>query len=143
MIRRTTRDEHGSAVIELAILGSLIFGVLIHVILIFGALHRATLATSAAAREYGRAIVVSDSEAEAAQRGDAAVELAGRNHGLAPGALHASRAGIRRRGAVLVVRVRTDVAVASIPFLGSVVPHLTVPVEATHAVRIDRYRGGT
>lgn len=142
MIGSTTRDEHGSAVIELAILGSLIFGVLIHVILVFGALHRATLATSAAAREYGRAIVVSDSEAEAAQRGDAAVEFAGRNHGLAPGALHASLEGIRRRGAVLVVRVRTDVPVASIPFLGSVVPHLTVPVEATHAVRIDRYRSG-
>ncbi len=142
MIRRTMRGERGSAVIELAILGSLIFGVLIHVILVFGALHRATLATSAAAREYGRAIVVSYSEADAAQRGDAAVELAGRNHGLAPGALHASLAGIRHRGAVLIVRVRTEVPVANIPFLGSVLPQLTVPVEATHAVRIDRYRSG-
>ena len=142
MIGNNTRGEHGSALIELAILGSLIFGVLIHVILIFGALHRATLATSAAAREYGRAIVVSDSEAEAARRGDGAVELAGRNHGLAPRALHTSLAGIRRRGAVLMVRVRTEVPVASIPFLGSVLPHLTVPVEATHAVRIDRYRSG-
>ena len=142
MIQRTTRDERGSAVIELAILGSLIFGVLIHVILVFGALHRATLATSSAAREYGRAIAVSSSEAEAAQRGDAAVELAGRNHGLAPGALHPSFAGFRRRGDVLTVVVRTDVPVASIPFVGSVLPHLTVPVVATHAVRLDRYRSG-
>ena len=137
-----TREERGNAVIELAILGSLIFGVLIHVLIVFGALHRATLATSSAAREYGRAIVVANSEAEAAQRGDAVVELAGRNHGLAPGALHASFGGLRRRGEILVVRVRTEVPIATVPFIGSIWPDLTVPVEATHAVRIDRYRSG-
>ncbi len=136
------RDEGGTAIVEIAILGSLIFGVLIHVLVVFGALHRATLATSSAAREYGRAIVVADSEVEAAARGDAAVELAGRNHGLAPGALHPSLAGVRRRGEVLMVKVRTDVPVAGIPFLGSVWPGLSVPVEATHAVRMDRYRSG-
>ncbi|MBK5288956.1 MAG: hypothetical protein JJE46_10855 [Acidimicrobiia bacterium] len=135
--------ERGSAVIEVAILGSLIFGVLLHVLLVFGALHRATLATSAAAREYGRAIVVADSEGEAAQRGAIAVELAGRNHGLAPGALQPSVAGLRRRGEVLVVRVRTEVPIASIPFIGSISSGLTVPVEATHAVRLDRYRSGS
>ena len=135
-------DEEGTAIVEMAILGSLIFGVLIHVLVVFGSLHRATLATSAAAREYGRAIVVADSESEAAQRGDAAVELAGRNHGLGPGALHASFGGLRRRGEVLVVRVRTEVPIANIPFIGSVWPGLSVPVEATHAVRIDRYRSG-
>ena len=139
---RSHRDEHGTAIVEIAILGSLIFGVLIHALVVFGALHRATLATSAAAREYGRAIVVADSEAEAATRGEAAVELAGRNHGLAPGALRPSLAGLRRRGEVLVVKVRTDVPIASIPFLGSVWPGLAVPVEATHAVRLDRYRSG-
>lgn len=138
-----TRDARGSAVIEMALLGSLVFGVLLHLILVFGALHRATLATSSAAREYGRAIVVADGEAEAARRGAIAVGLVERNHGLAAGSLHASAAGFRRRGAVLVVRVRTEVPVARIPFLGTVVPGLTVPVEATHAVRLDRYRSGT
>jgi hypothetical protein len=137
------RREQGSAIIEIAILGSLVFGVLLHVLLVFGALHRATLATSAAAREYGRAIVVADSEGEAAERGAIAVELAGRNHGLAPGALAPSVVGLRRRGEVLVVRVRTDVQVASIPFLGSISSALTVPVEATNAVRLDRYRSGS
>ena len=135
--------EAGTAVVEMAILGSLIFGVLIHVLVVFGSLHRATLATSAAAREYGRAIVVADSEAEAARRGDAAVELAARNHGMASGSLHASAGGFRQRGAVLVVRVRTDVPIASVPFLGSVWSGLSVPVEASHAVRLDRYRSAT
>lgn len=138
-----SRSEAGTAVVEMAILGSLIFGVLIHVLVVFGTLHRATLATSAAAREYGRAIVVADSEAEAARRGDAVVELAAKNHGLTPGSLVASAAGFRARGAVLVVRVRTDVPIATIPFLGSVWPGLRVPVEAKHAVRLDRYRSGT
>ncbi len=140
---RARDAEAGTAVVEMAILGSLIFGVLIHVLVVFGSLHRATLATSAAAREYGRAIVVADSEAEAARRGDAAVELAARNHGMASGSLHASAGGFRQRGTVLVVRVRTDVPIASVPFLGSVWSGLSVPVEASHAVRLDRYRSGT
>jgi hypothetical protein len=135
--------QRGSAIVEVAVLGSLIFGVLLHVLVVFGALHRATLATSAAAREYGRTIVVADSEAEAARRGALVVAQTARNHGLAVDALHATAVGLRHRGAVLVVRVHTEVPVASIPFLGSVVPGLTVPVEATHAVRIDRYRSGT
>jgi hypothetical protein len=138
-----SRSERGSAIVEVAVLGSLVFGVLIHVLVVFGALHRATLATSAAAREYGRVIVVADTEAEAVRRGAAAVALTAHNHGLAADALHATVVGLRRRGAVLLVRVRTEVPVASIPFLGSVAPGLTVPVEATHAVRIDRYRSGS
>ena len=143
-VRLTARHpEAGSAVVEMAILGSLIFGVLIHVLVVFGALHRATLATSAAAREYGRAVVIADSETEAARRGDAVVELAARNHGMTIGSLHASAAGFRQRGAILVVRVRTEVPIASVPFLGSVWSGLSVPVEATHAVRLDRYRSGT
>ena len=137
---RAGRNDRGSAVVEVAVLGSLIFGVLLHVLVVFGTLHRATLATSSAAREYGRVIVVADSEAEAAAVGAAAVELVGRNHGLAPGALHPSVTGLRQRGEVLVVRVRTEVPVARIPFLGAVWPDLAVPVEATHAVRLDRYR---
>lgn len=137
------RDEDGSAIVELAVLGSLVFGVLIHVLVVFGALHRATLATSAAAREFGRTIVVADNEANAARRGRSVVELVARNHGLPPDALRPSVAGIRRRGAVLIVRVRTDVPVASIPFLGSVTDGLTVPVEATYAVRMDPYRSGS
>ena len=137
------RDQRGSAVVEMAVLGSLIFGVLLNVIVVFGVLHRATLATSAAARELGRVIVLADGEADAARRGAAVVELIGRNHGLAPGALRSSVVGARERGAVLVVRVRTEVPIARIPFLGAAVPGLVVPVEARHAVRLDRYRSGT
>jgi hypothetical protein len=135
--------ERGSSIIEFAILGTLIFGVLIHAVVLFGVLHRATLATSAAAREYGRAIVVADSAAEASARGALVVEQAGRNHGLPPLALHASVDGERRRGELLRVRVRADVPVLRIPFVGAVWPSFAVPVEATHVVQLDRYRSGS
>ncbi len=71
------------------------------------------------------------------------VEQAGRNHGLAPGALHASVEGARVRGALLRVRVRTDVPVLRVPFVGAIWPSLSVPVEATHVVQLDRYRSGS
>jgi hypothetical protein len=135
--------ERGSAIIEFSVLGTLIFGVLIHAVVLFGVLHRATLATSAAAREYGRAVVIADSEEEAAALGALVVEQAGRNHGLPPGALRASVEGLRRRGELLRVRVRTDVPVLRIPFVGEVWPSLAVPVEATHVVQLDRYRSGS
>jgi Flp pilus assembly protein TadG len=135
--------ERGSSIVEFALLGSLIFGVLVQTIVLFGVLHRATLATSAAAREYGRAIVVADSPDEARQRGALVVEQAARNHGLAPGSLQATVEGRRARGELLRVHVRTEVAVFRVPFLGDVVSSVSVPVEATHVVQIDRYRSGS
>jgi Flp pilus assembly protein TadG len=134
--------ERGSSIVEFAILGSLIFGVLVQVIVLFGVLHRATLATSAASREYGRAIVVADSADEARLRGAIVVEQATRNHGLPAGSLEATLDGQRGRGELLAVHVRTDVPVFRIPFLGDVWPSVSVPVEATHVVQIDRYRSG-
>ena len=134
--------ERGSAIVEFALLGSLVFGVLVQAIVLFGVLHRATLATSAAAREYGRAVVVADSTDEAATRGALVVEQAARNHGLPPGSLRASVDGRRARGELLTVHVRTDVPVLRIPFIGAVWSSVSIPVEATHAVMVDRYRSG-
>lgn len=132
--------ERGSAIVEFALLGSLVFGVLVQAIVLFGVLHRATLATSAAAREYGRAVVVADSTDEAATRGALVVEQAAQNHGLPSGSLWASVEGRRARGELLTVRVRTDVPVLRVPFIGSVWSSVSIPVEATHAVMVDRYR---
>ena len=135
--------ERGSSIVEFALLGSLIFGVLVQAVVLFGVLHRATLATSAAAREYGRAIVVAGSPAEAVARGAVVVDQATRNHGLPAGSLQAAADGRRVRGELLRVHVRTEVAIFRLPFVGDVWPSLSVPVEATHAVQIDRYRSGS
>jgi hypothetical protein len=40
----------------------------------------------------------------------------------------------------MTVHVRTDVPLLRIPLVGAVWPSVAVPVEATHAVQIDRYR---
>jgi Flp pilus assembly pilin Flp len=132
--------ERGSAVVEFAVLGSLIFGVLIQTVVLFGGLHRATLATSAAAREYGRVVVLADSESDAARRGALVVEQTAVNHGMAADALHPSVSGRRARGELLRVTVRTEVPVVKVPFIGAVLPRVSIPVEATQAVQIDRYR---
>ncbi|MSO36764.1 MAG: hypothetical protein EXQ69_00760 [Acidimicrobiia bacterium] len=133
--------DRGSAIVEFVVLGSLVFGVLVEAVVLFGSLHRATLATSAAAREYGRAVVIADSEQGAVWHGAAVVAQAARNHGLPAGTLSATVEGGRRRGDVLIVRVRTSVPIAQLPFVGAVWPSFSVPVEASHAVQVDRYRG--
>ena len=134
------RSERGSSIIEFSVLGILGFGLLLQVVVLFGLLHRATLATSAGAREVGRVVVLADSEADADARAAAVVAQVERDHGLPAGSLHARVSGRVARGEVLRVTVDTDVAVFRLPFVGSVIPSLRVPVEATHVVQVDRYR---
>ena len=76
----------------------------------------------------------------AMQRASIVVEEAARDHGLPPGALQPHVDGRVARGAQLRVTVRTEVAVFRLPFVGDVVPSVSVPVEATHVVQVDRYR---
>lgn len=134
------REERGSSIVEFSVIGVLGFGLLVQVVALFGVLHRATLATSAAAREVGRVVVLADSDDAAMQRASIVVAEAARDHGLAPDALQPRVEGRVARGARLRVTVRTEVAVFRLPFVGDVVPSVSVPVEATHVVQVDRYR---
>ena len=81
-----------------------------------------------------------DGAEEASMRGALVVRQAAENHGLPADSLRASVDGRRARGEVLTVHVATDVPILRIPFLGAIWPSLAVPVEAKHAVQIDRYR---
>ena len=137
--------ERGSAIVEFAVLGSLVFGVLVQAIVLFGALHRATLATSAAAREYGRAIVVADSRDEASSRGALVVEQAARNHGLPLRVTATRRVEGRARPGRAAARAGADRGAGRSGSRSSAtsVPSVSVPVEATHAVQLDRYRSGS
>jgi hypothetical protein len=134
------RSDAGSAVIELAVLGVLLFGVLVETIVLFGVLQRASLATSAAAREVGRVVALAGSDADAAARAAQVTAETARNHGLAAADLHPRVSGTVARGAHLRVEVATSVPLVHVPFLGPVWPSLSVPVEAEHVVRVDRYR---
>lgn len=134
------RDESGSAIVEFVVLGVVLLGVLVEVIVMFGTLQRATLATSAAAREVGRAVVLADSIDDAASRSAIVIGQAAGNHGLPAESLRASLDGELARGERLRITVATEVPVLRIPFVGPVWPSLSVPVEATHVVQVDRYR---
>jgi hypothetical protein len=136
----SSSNERGSSIVEFSVIGVLGFGLLVQVVVLFGVLHRATLATSAAAREVGRVVVLAGSDDAAMQRASIVVEEAARDHGLPAGALQPQLDGRVARGAQLRVTVRTEVAVFRLPFVGDVVPSVSVPVEATHVVQVDRYR---
>lgn len=132
--------ERGSAIVEFVVLGVGLFGVLVQVIVLFGVLQRSTLATAAAAREVGRAVVLAEDDADAARRAQRTVEQAGANHGLGAGSLEARVSGHVARGERIRVSVSTEVPVLQIPFIGPVWPSLSIPVEAAHVVAVDRYR---
>lgn len=134
-------SEQGSAVVEMAVLGSLIFGVLMQVVVLFGVAHRAALATAAAAREGGRAAVMGDTQQEASDRASIAVAQATINHGIAPEDMQMTFEGQLVRGSSLRVTARVDVPILQIPFVGPVWPSLSIPVETATVVKIDRYRG--
>lgn len=132
-------SEDGSAVVETAFLGSLIFGIIIQSIVLFGTLQRAALATSAASREVGRVVVLSQGDPEAAMRARYVVIAAARDHGIGDDDLAVSVTGARSRGGFLRVEVRTNVRVFGIPLLERFIPSPTIPVVATHTVRLDKY----
>jgi hypothetical protein len=128
--------------VEFAVLGTLIFGLLLETVVLFGVLHRATLATSAAARAVGRSATVASSASDADARARLAVSEAERNHGLAPGSMHPQIEGTRSRGGLLRVHVWTAVPVVRLPFVGAVVRSLSVTVESTNVVQLDPYKSG-
>ena len=85
-------------------------------------------------------VVLANSETDANRLGAAVVENAARNHGFPAGALRPRLEGPVARGQELRVTVHTEVDVVRLPFVGSLLPSLSVPVEATHLVKVDRYR---
>ncbi|CAB4669969.1 MAG: hypothetical protein F2894_08095 [Actinobacteria bacterium] len=139
LIAKRVGREDGSAVVETAFLGSLIFGIIIQSIVLFGTLQRAALATSAASREVGRVVVLSQGDPEAAMRARYVVIAAARDHGLGDDDLAVSVTGARSRGGFLRVEVRTNVRVFGIPLLERFIPSPSIPVVATHTVRLDKY----
>ena len=139
LIGKHVGREDGSAVVETAFLGSLIFGIIIQSIVLFGTLQRAALATSAASREVGRVVVLSLGDPEAAMRARYVVIAAARDHGLGDDDLAVSVTGARTRGGFLRVEVRTNVRVFGIPLLERFIPIPSIPVVATHTVRLDKY----
>ena len=134
-----TGGERGSAVVETAFLGALLFGIVVQVLVVFGQVQRAGLATASAARDVGRVVEASSTDPEAAMRARAAVVAAARDHGLDADALITRVTGTRSRGALMRVEVSTSVPLVDVPLLRPFLGRAVIPVTTSHMVRLDRY----
>jgi Flp pilus assembly pilin Flp len=141
-LRTATRrgDERGVAVVEMALLGTLVFGLLVQLLVMLATAQRAVFAATAAAREVGRAVVLADGEDAANARAATVLAQVERNHGMAAGALHPSIDGAVVRGGIVTIAVRTQVPLLRLPGVGAVFPGFALPVEATYRARVDQYR---
>jgi hypothetical protein len=151
---RGSRPEAGAAVVELLVVALTLLVPLVYAMVVMADVQRALLATSGAAREAGRVYVTGPDRGTAERRAGAAYREVLASYGMAAGD---PRASLRLRarcppagasgcaggfgpGAEVEVVVSYRVAVARLPFLGSVAgPGITIG--ATHHTRVDRYRG--
>lgn len=132
--------ERGSALVETLLLGLVLMVPLIWGLGVLSEIHRAALATTAAAREAGFDAARATTPLEAQRRVDAAVASALADHGLEVGAASVRwTPGRLDRGSAIEVRVVYEVPVLQAPFLGSVAGP-SISVSASHVARVDPYR---
>jgi hypothetical protein len=137
---RTASEESGMALIETLLLGLLLLAPLIWGLSVLSELHRAALATTAAAREAGFDAARAATTPEAQRRIDAAVAGAFADHGLDPSEARVEWASRELdRGGDVEIRVSYATPVFQAPFLGSV-SGPSISVNALHVARVDPYR---
>jgi hypothetical protein len=132
-------NQRGMAMVETLLLGLLLLVPLIWVLGVLSELHRASLATTTAAREAGFDAARAATRSDAETRVDRAVAAALADHGIEPGRARVEWTSDLRRGGTVELRVSYDVPVLQAPFLGSV-GGPTITVSASHVARVDPYR---
>lgn len=135
------RGESGQSVVDVLLLGLLFFGPLIWGLGVLADVHRAALATAAAAREAGFDAATQTDVHSADEAVDHAVQAAFRDQSMDPSSAQAQWAapgGLSRGGTIEVV-VEYPVTVLQAPFLGRVAGP-SIWVTAKHVARIDLYR---
>jgi hypothetical protein len=135
------RNERGNSVIDVLLLGLLFFGPLIWGLGVLADIHRAALATTAAAREAGFDAAAETDMSRADEAVSRAVRSAFADQSLDPDGASArwtASSGFVRGGSI-EVEVRYPVTVLQAPFLGRVAGP-SIIVSARHVARIDPYR---
>ena len=135
-----TRPDEGQALIESILLGLLLLVPVVWGLVVLADLHRAALASTAAAREAGFDAARATDLATANDAVERSVRLAFQNHGLDPSLADVdwSAPDGLERAATVNVDVAYSVAVVRIPFIsGAGGP--SVWVRSSHVVRIDPF----
>jgi hypothetical protein len=133
LIRRL-RAESGQALISGLLLLAGVLIPLLFLVPLFARVEQGRLAAEQAARDAVRAAVQSPSATAA---GDAAEQAVARARAQTGVPLQLTLEGEFERGSVLRARVRSEVALASIPLFGAIG---TVDVSGDAAAPVDRYR---
>ena len=132
--------QRGSATVETLLLALLLLVPLIWALTVLSEIHRAALATTAAAREAGFDAARASTSSDARLRIDAAVAAALSDHGLDPSGARVEWVSSHlERGSALELRVEYDVPVLQAPFLGAV-SGPAISVTASHVARVDPFR---
>ncbi|MFD1825488.1 MULTISPECIES: hypothetical protein [Mumia] len=138
-----TRNERGSAIVEMTWLGILLLIPLAYVMLSVFEVQRAAYGASAAGRAAGRAYVQSPDVASAQQRGSAAAALVLEDHGIEVGAravsVDCTGGPCLSPGSSVTVTVDVWADLPFVPdFLGGARP--AVRVSSTHTEPYGRFR---
>lgn len=142
--RETASDERGSAVIEFIITGILILVPLVYIGMCVMRVQAATVASSLAVREAGRAFVSADTVAEAQSRAVAAARIALGDQGfdLPAGSLRVRcpAAACLQPESSVQVELHWSVDLPWLPeFLGR--DRTEIPISARRTMPVDTYRG--
>jgi hypothetical protein len=140
-----SRDERGSALVELSWLGILLLVPMVWIVLSVFEVQRGAFAVSSAARSAGRAFALAPDDAVGRSRAEAEVRRALDDQGLA-GSSFALRvscspfpADCHSGTSMVTVRVSTQVQVPLLPeVLGGDAP--SVALDATHTVPVGQYQ---
>lgn len=135
------RNDRGQALMESILLGLVLLAPLIWLLTVLGTVHRAALATSAAAREAGWEVASAVDVETARNSLDRAVSVALKDQELDPGSarIETEWAPGLERGTAVLIQVSYPVPVLSAPFLGSISKPV-LWIEAVHVARIDPFR---
>lgn len=139
-MRRAQRSERGSAIVEFHFFGLLLMVPLIYVLLAVLDVQRASYGVTQAAREAGRIFVATGNE-EVAQL---AAQVALTDQGLPPDSgditIRCSTSPCYQPGAEVTVTVGSVVRLPFVPEVLADAVNAEIPVNATHASVIDRFR---
>jgi Flp pilus assembly protein TadG len=142
---RRTREEEGSAAVELAWLGILLLVPMLWIVLSVFEVQKGAFGTSAAARAAGRAYALAPDDAEGKRRAEAAARQALADQGLGDAPLtvtvtcESEGTSCHSGGAVITVHVSSRVDLPLMPeVLGGDRPGFAL--DATHTVPIGQYQ---
>jgi Flp pilus assembly protein TadG len=136
----TTSSERGSAIVEFHFLGVLLLIPLVYILLAVLDVQRASYGVTQAAREAGRIYVATGEEAAARLAARVALTDQGMQEGAADIAIRCSVTPCYQPGAEVTVTVGANVRLPFVPDVLAGAINAQIPVQATHASVIDRFR---